>query len=129
MSSVVYLTEAHIGVIAEALAATSLPAISSYELSKAFYLKTSEISQRNKAFFRAVVYQLQRLRLLSCIPLQGGAEAYLLFGHSNATAKEIACSLDPFAYLSHLSAMEYHGLTDRFPKIVFMFTPSQSDWR
>jgi len=129
MSSVVYLTEAHIGVIAEALAATSLPAISSYELSKAFYLKTSEISQRNKAFFRAVVDQLQRLRLLSCIPLQGGAEAYLLFGHSNATAKEIACSLDPFAYLSHLSAMEYHGLTDRFPKIVFMSTPSQSDWR
>ena len=129
MNKIIYLTESQIGGMAEALAATSLPAVSGYELGKAFYLKTAEESLRNKAVFQGVVNQLLTLRMLTRFSLQGGAEAYQLFGHSSARVQEIACSLDPFAYVSHLSAMEYHGLTDRFPKIVFMTTPSLSDWR
>jgi predicted transcriptional regulator of viral defense system len=39
------------------------------------------------------------------------------------------CSLDPFAYVSHLSALEYHGLTDRFPQIVSMTRPPAAEWR
>ena len=40
----------------------------------------------------------------------------------------VACSVDPFAYVSHLSAMEYHGLTDRLPKILFISTPPPREW-
>jgi predicted transcriptional regulator of viral defense system len=41
---------------------------------------------------------------------------------------DILCSIDPFAYLSHLSAMDYHGLTDRIPKILYYTTPPPKDW-
>lgn len=41
---------------------------------------------------------------------------------------DVLCSVDPFAYLSHLSAMDYHGLTDRIPKILYYTTPPTKDW-
>jgi predicted transcriptional regulator of viral defense system len=43
--------------------------------------------------------------------------------------EEIACSVDPFAYLSHLSAMAHHGLTDRIPKTIFISSPATPTWR
>ncbi|MDI6796976.1 MAG: hypothetical protein QMD09_08525 [Desulfatibacillaceae bacterium] len=43
--------------------------------------------------------------------------------------EEIACSVDPFAYISHLSAMAYHGLTDRIPKTIFISSPAPPAWR
>lgn len=42
---------------------------------------------------------------------------------------EVACSVDPFAYVSHLSAMEYHGITDRFSKILYLSTPPDREWK
>ncbi|MCP1727253.1 putative transcriptional regulator of viral defense system [Natronospira proteinivora] len=39
------------------------------------------------------------------------------------------CSLDPFSYISHLSAMDWHGLTDRMPKTIFLTSPSKALWR
>ena len=41
---------------------------------------------------------------------------------------EVACCVDPFAYVSHLSAMEYHGLTDQFPKMLFISSPKGKVW-
>jgi predicted transcriptional regulator of viral defense system len=45
------------------------------------------------------------------------------------TAAEVACVVDPFAYLSHLSAMEHHGLTNRMPKMLFLSSPPPTEWR
>ncbi len=45
------------------------------------------------------------------------------------TAPEVACVVDPFAYLSHLSAMEYHGLTQRMPALLSLSSPSPADWQ
>lgn len=47
----------------------------------------------------------------------------------HATPGEIACSVDPFSYVSHLSAMEYHGLTDRFAKMLFLSSPNVNEWK
>ncbi len=129
MKNIIYITESQIGDVAEALAATSLPVVSSYDVSKVLFLKAPDNTRQIKEVFQGVVSRLLAVRLLTRLPLQNGADAYFLFGHSNASAQEIACSLDPFAYVSHLSAMEYHGLTDRFPKIIFMSTPPLSNWR
>lgn len=52
-----------------------------------------------------------------------------LFGRMKPKATEVACATDPFAYLSHLSAMEHHGLTDRFPKTLYLTTPTDKEWR
>lgn len=54
---------------------------------------------------------------------------YHIIGKNVYTEEEIACAIDPFAYISHLSAMDYHGLTNRIPKILFLSTPSQKDWQ
>jgi predicted transcriptional regulator of viral defense system len=129
MAKPIYLTETQVGAVVDALAATAMPAVAGYEVGKAFFLKATDKSQRSKAVFQGVVEQLLTVRLLTRIPLEGSGEGFILFGHANAMAQEVACSLDPFSYVSHLSAMVYHGLTDRFPKVIFMSTPPLSGWR
>ena len=54
---------------------------------------------------------------------------FTILGKGDADPAEIICSVDPFAYISHSTAMEYHGLTDRFPKMYFISSPSSKKWR
>jgi hypothetical protein len=78
--------------------------------------------------FRSIVSNLQSDSLLNTSrALPKGV--YSLFGHSKWDAREGLCIVDPFCYLSHLSAMEYHGLTDRLPKTIFITSPGTKDWK
>jgi len=43
--------------------------------------------------------------------------------------EEVLCHVDPFAYVSHLSAMEQYGLTDRSPKSLILTTPNPKLWK
>lgn len=52
-----------------------------------------------------------------------------IIGKNINSGEEIACTIDPFTFISHLSAMSYHGLTDRMPKTIFLSSPSQKEWR
>jgi len=54
---------------------------------------------------------------------------FSLLGRSHESVVDVICTIDPFCYLSHLSAMEYHGLTDRIPSKIIVSTPSPTDWR
>lgn len=44
-------------------------------------------------------------------------------------AEPIVCRIDPFAYLSHLSAMEFYGLTDRISQTLYASSPGQTEWK
>jgi predicted transcriptional regulator of viral defense system len=57
-----------------------------------------------------------------------GRSAYGLVGANLNDRNAIICTLDPFCYLSHLSAMEFHGLTDRMPEQIYISTPVGKDW-
>jgi hypothetical protein len=57
------------------------------------------------------------------------ADCYLLTSSPFKESTDIVCSLDPFCYISHLSAMEYHGLTDRFTTTIFMTTLPVAIWK
>ena len=49
--------------------------------------------------------------------------AYRVNGNTDRSAEDICCLADPFCYVSHLSAMERYGLTDRRPKTLHISTP------
>jgi len=53
---------------------------------------------------------------------------YQLLGRKAESVEEVVCSVDPFCYISHLSAMAYHGLTDRLPTRLFISTPPPAVW-
>ena len=57
------------------------------------------------------------------------SNTFTLLGRSDLDPEDIACTVDPFCYMSHLSAMSYHGLTDRIPGKLFISSPSVSEWR
>lgn len=42
---------------------------------------------------------------------------------------DVLCGLDPFCYLSHLSAMAYHGLTELVPRLLFATSFPAAVWR
>lgn len=56
------------------------------------------------------------------VPLTG-VKAYLISGRESPSAEQVGCYLYPFSYLCYLSAMDYHGITDRIPKSVHLMTP------
>lgn len=63
-------------------------------------------------------------------PLQGVPErsAYALIGGNVIDRNALICSIDMFCYLSHLSAMEFHGFTDRLPEQIYVSTPTGKEW-
>lgn len=63
-------------------------------------------------------------------PVQGMPDrsAFSLLGANTSDKNSLACIIDPFSYLSHLSAMEFHGLTDRMPEKIYVSTPASTTW-
>ena len=116
-----------VGRIADTLASTSASAVTGYELARQVFVLQDD-TQGPKKVYKAVVESLLKTHLVTLME-HVTPKAYLLFGRSSATPAELVCGLDPFAYVSHLSAMEHHGLTDRFSQILYMTRPPSAEWR
>jgi predicted transcriptional regulator of viral defense system len=114
--------------LAQALSSSHLPALSAYELGKLIYFANAiQDADNAKAEFQLLKDAVLNLHLLKALP--GVPECFTLFGRGNTNAAELICALDPFAYVSHLSAMEHHGLTDRFSKTLYVSRPSITAWK
>ncbi len=53
---------------------------------------------------------------------------YRLVGAPELTAEIACCLVDPFCYVSHLSAMQHYGLSDRSPIDLSLTTPDLPVW-
>jgi predicted transcriptional regulator of viral defense system len=71
---------------------------------------------------------LQNNGILKSLPGISEQAAFGLIGGNLSDHHAVLCSIDPFCYLSHLSAMEFHGLTDRMPEQIYVSTPASSEW-
>lgn len=74
---------------------------------------------------------LNQLLSTGIVTQNPSAKSYVfsILGRNKVAIGEAVCSVDPFCYLSHLSAMEFHGLTDRLPRTLLVSTPPLPAWR
>lgn len=123
-----------------ALADHKLPTLTAYRLGVIIFdlYVAGEIHDKKLAVkmplperrhFRQVLQFLLSYGVLNGLRGFPAGAVYKLIGRSDPTGPEIICAVDPFAYLSHLSAMAIHGLTDRIPHTLFVSSPSPPQWR
>ena len=114
--------------IQERLGAWERPVITAYELG---VLTATQATDEliSLSLYTEIVRLLSSFGLISPAKEFKTGTVFHLFGRNKPPAMEVACSVDPFAYVSHLSAMEYHGVTDRFPKILYLSTPPDKEWK
>jgi len=110
------------------LGAWERPIVTGYELGvlTAIHALNHAISLN---LYTEVVRLLTSFGLISPAKEFKSGTVFHLFGRNKPLSMEVACSVDPFAYVSHLSAMEYHGITDRFSKVLYLSTPPAQEWK
>ena len=80
------------------------------------------------ATYNKISKQLQEEGILIMYKGLPVKSVFSLLGRSHESVEDIVCTIDPFGYISHLSAMEYHGLTNRMPSKLFMSSPTPKKW-
>jgi predicted transcriptional regulator of viral defense system len=120
---------------------TKLPIITLYQVSVLLCeLYFAKVFQGNKVDIRRLnfpdrAYLFKQIRSLDKLGILHPNKnfpknsVYSIFGRQIISPEETVCFVDPFAYISHLSAMEYHGLTDRLPNDIFYSTPPPKEWK
>ena len=96
--------------------------------SMAEELRTKRGKRRVARLFQDSIEQMTSFGFLEPIDEVTPGSVYRLVGRSESSVEEMVCGIDPFAYISHFSAMAHHGLTDRLPKTVFYSSPQGSEW-
>jgi predicted transcriptional regulator of viral defense system len=90
--------------------------------------KNIKKSLSNSADFNKVVRLLeQKLGLLPDRDFSSGV--YRIHDTPDGSPEELCCAVDPFCYLSHLSALEWRGFTNRRPAHLILTTPDAASWR
>lgn len=84
--------------------------------------------QAGEAEFRKRLASLEATGILKEHPDFHGT-VYQVLGRKPEGTEEVACSIDPFCYISHLSAMAHHGLTNRLPTRLFVSSPPAPLWK
>ncbi len=83
----------------------------------------------DSAVFNKIVRQLDEEGILARYRGLPKGAAYSLLGRSHDSIEDVVCIVDPFSYVSHLSAMEFHGLTNRHPSKLFISSPAPKQWK
>ncbi len=116
------------------------PVVTSYDIGQLVFqlyqaktYKGEKLSGIQKEYperqdYMRLVKMLLRAGVLQEKKIASNPEVFTVLGTGQPSPGEVACCIDPFAYVSHLSAMEWHGLTDRIPKTLFISSPAPLHW-
>lgn len=125
--------------VALTLGKFSEPLVTRYRLGcivNEFYLKKSfdghplaklEKQNANSTDLNRVIRSLESSGVLQDHPNFRG-KAYRLIGAKEEAIEDVVCTVDPFCYVSHLSAMTYHGLTNRLPVNLIVSSADPKQW-
>jgi hypothetical protein len=125
-----------IRVIALHLGELDQPVISNYDLDmfifntllKEVQLKTlSQLRTRNQVE-QSELKGITQLGVVSPHKDFPEKKVFNIIGKKGFDVGDMACSIDPFAYISHLSAMAFHGISDRIPNTLYLSTPPPQKW-
>ena len=117
------------------------PVVTSYQLGiilfnlyKAKSYKGEAIASLQKPYpssgaYNTKINQLLEEGILTTYRGFPAKSVFSLLGRSHDSVEDIVCTVDPFCYVSHLSAMEYHGLTNRIPSKLFISSPAPKRWK
>lgn len=92
-------------------------------------LLTTEKTQQVLPNFQDLINNLIDSGIITEKKISTPKSVFSFVGKSKVEPLEAVCTLDPFAYISHLSAMEFYGLTDRFSKTIHISSPKQTQWQ
>lgn len=87
------------------------------------------VARPDRRHYRQALNFLVEFGVLAPVRGLASESAFTVLGRSSVSAAEIACTVDPFAYVSHLSAMELHGLTDRVSQTLYLSSPDPKAWK
>lgn len=113
------------------------PIISKFEIyylaleisKKSSYNGQKIISQRKTFGFEKNSNLVRSLSSLNFIFQDSDFKSYYRVStEANGNCDEVCCLVDQFCYLSHLSAMQKYGLTNRIPEIVILTTAESKLW-
>lgn len=116
------------------------PVVLDYDIGKLthhFFLtrkyKNEEIKIRlkkvpDKDYYLRIIYKLARNDIITQNKDFPSNRVFNIIGKERNDPAEIVCAVDPFAYVSHLSAMAHYSMTDRLPKILFITSPEKQEW-
>lgn len=118
----------------------STPVITSYQLGLILFnlyktktykgdsISSLQVEYADSKIFNKKVRELVDEGILDNYRGFSAKSVYTLLGRSHDSIEDVVCAVDPFCYVSHLSAMDYHGLTNRRPNKLFVSSPSPKDW-
>jgi len=127
-------------IITQILGSLGQPVITDYQLGKIIYdlYREKKFKDQKVRIKKDIPEEREYLRYLEQLLNSGvlsknrafpSSRVYSILNSQKYSNQEIICSVDPFAYISHFSAMEYHGLTDKILKTLFYSTLTHTEWR
>lgn len=127
--------------IAIALGERPHPFISSFQLGRIIFdllvpreALPSPVAEENlplseQKIYARTVSKLKKSGILVPNPFVRPDHGYDILGNTSTRPELIACELDPFCAVSHLSAMVIYGWSDHLPQTLFLTSLKPTQWR
>jgi predicted transcriptional regulator of viral defense system len=124
--------------VATALEKKIEPVITDYDLSRLIHKIYNEINaaeksvskdiQISKNIFNSILTTLTELNIIRRNKDFTGGAVFSIVKNNSEDIHAIICSVDPFVYISHLSAMNLYGMSDKVTKTIYITEPTFSMW-